>query len=133
MVRPRGGIDSNLHEGRVMNSNNIKAALAHIATASPMHHKGDGLPEDRVADWVSGEAALAFAMYERAVMDYFGFQCGNKVTEREKPTARLMAVKGYIVTAKGPKNILEQLGINPAWAWTQLQTAVNYTKLKEAA
>lgn len=116
-----------------MNANNIKAALAHIATASPLYHKCTGVPEDRVADWVSGEAALAFAMYERAVLDYLGFQCGNRVTDRERPTAKLMAVKGFIVTPHGPKNVLEQLGINPSWAWAQIQTAVNYSKMKAAA
>lgn len=110
-----------------MEIKNIKAALAYVASTSRYNTRVPRRPEDLVAGWSTPESAFAFALYERAVLDYFGRQCGNPITPSEVPTARMTATTGYIVKPNGKRvNILELLGIDAAWAWRQIETAAEH-------
>lgn len=112
-----------------MEIKNIKAALAYVASTSRYNTRVPRRPEDFTSGWHTGESALAFALYERAVMDYFGRQCGNPITPAEHPTAKVTAMTGVIRKPDGSRvNILELLGIDPQWAWQQIETANNHTE-----
>lgn len=126
-------------------SKTLRIALYHIASASPAHerksdsHENHGVitvrPSPHLSsDWRTREHEFLWAIYSRAVYDYFGFGLsGGKYVNADIPASDL-AVRGVIELPGGQeRNILELLGISPDWAWAQLQTAVNYTKMKEAA
>ncbi|MBB3227018.1 hypothetical protein FHW69_001619 [Luteibacter sp. Sphag1AF] len=115
------------------NTINIKAALSRIAMTSDLCSREQRRPNDAICGWNSGEAALLFGLYERAVLDHFGVHCGNRLTDLEFPSAEVTAKTGFIKTRKGGRvNILELLGIEPAWAWAQIQRAADYTERKAA-
>lgn len=86
------------------------------------------------SDWSSPEASLIWHIYERAVYDYVGMGTG-KQRFGNNPVLRNETAETGLVTLSGGKqvNILELLGIDPNWAWAQIRTAINYTKMKEAA
>lgn len=121
----------------------LQVTLYRIACASPRQtravlyqpSKGYEIPARfQTAEWSTAEAAIVWAIYERAVYDHFGIGTGshgfgvNPVYRNETITT------GEITLSTGKRiNILELLGIDTSWAVAQLQTAVNYTKMKEAA
>jgi hypothetical protein len=118
----------------------VCTALYNIASASPDHGRAvlhrqdkqfDELSRKLTSEWRLPGQALLWAIYERSVLDYLGVGGHRIRTIREKDAT---AVTGNIKTASGKiVNILVELNIRPAWAWGQIQKAVNYTKMKEAA
>jgi hypothetical protein len=121
----------------------LQVTLYRIACASPRQARAMQYRESRgsdvtarglTTDWNTPEAAIVWAIYERAVYDNFGIGTGSHGFG-VNPVHRNETVKtGEITLSTGKRvNILELLGIDPEWAVEQLQKAINYTKLKEAA
>lgn len=126
-------------------SKTLRIALYHIASTSPAHERKQDMQVNRgivnmrpsphlSSEWRTKEHELLWAIYSRAVYDYFGFGLSGRQYDAADIPADDTAVNGRIEIPSGEKrNILELLGIEPAWAWSQIQRAINYTKLKEAA
>lgn len=124
-------------------SRTLKATLYRIASTSRLHHRithyagtnGDLKKDARFlsGEWESPYAAIAWGIYERAVLDHFGMGTGTHGFGK-KPIYRNDTAKTGMITRNDGKqvNILELLGIDPIWAKNQLKTAVDYT-CKQAA
>lgn len=80
--------------------------------------------------WEKEEQALIWAIYQKAVFDQLGISIRIKrVTRIPNDTA----FTGEITLYTGRRvNLLELLGIDPAWAAEQLDTLLNYTQRKAA-
>jgi len=121
----------------------IKVTLYRIACASPLQHRAihhkDGQSLDiwaywMTSDWTSPEAMFLWAIYERAVYDYVGMGTAKHGFGKNPVWRNDTAETGNIKLPNGKRvNILEILGIEPTYAWSQLMKAMNYTKMKEAA
>jgi hypothetical protein len=86
------------------------------------------------SEWSSPEANLLWHIYERAVYDYVGMGTGKQRFGNNPAYRNDTAETGNITLSNGNQmNILVLLDISPAWSWAQIQTAINYTKMKEAA
>lgn len=111
----------------------VNAALYRVALSSPYASRAGTTSTGLSLHWETGEQALVWAIYARSVYDQlginvqfggFGPPCIPNDTHRS----------GEITLSNGKKrNVLEMLGITPAWALSQLKIAVNYTTMKEAA
>lgn len=125
----------------------IKVTLYRIACASNLQRR-TVLNEDAkdaatamernsrwmTSEWESPEAMFLWAIYERAVYDYVGMGTAKHGFGKNPVWRNETAETGNIKLPNGKRvNILEILGIEPAYAWSQLMKAMNYTKLKEAA
>lgn len=116
----------------------IRAVMYRIASVSPLqerlaHHITKGrLQKNTTAltmTWKCQEAALLWAMYERAVYDYYAMGVTGSKYDALDILPDDLAERGEIELPNGDKrNILELLGIDPSWAFRQLQTANNYSQ-----
>lgn len=85
--------------------------------------------------WQTNEQAFIFAIYERAVFDEFGINIKLDRRRGVVPAAipNETARTGLITLPSGKRtNILELLGIEPAWAAEQLEAVTHYTQKKAA-
>lgn len=68
-------------------------------------------------EWNPPEAAVAWAIYERAVLDAHGFTSGQKLDEGDMRSASLAARTGLIRFESGEEySLLSALGIDEEWA-----------------
>lgn len=68
-------------------------------------------------EWNPPEAAVAWAIYERAVLDAHGFTSGHKLDEESMHDARYTAETGCIILdGVGSYDLLSALGIDNEWA-----------------
>lgn len=121
----------------------IKVTLYRIACSSPLQHRAlhhkteqgiDRWAHWMSSDWSSPEALFLWSVYERAVFDYVGMGTAKHGFGKNPVYRNETAETGAITLATGKRvNILEVLGIDPSYAWAQLEKAMNYTKMKEAA
>lgn len=126
-------------------SKTLRIALYHIASTSPAHERKQDLQVNREivnmrpsphlsSDWRTNEHAFLWAVYSRAVYDYFGFGLSGRQYDAADVPADDLAIRGVIELPSGEKrNILWHLGIDPECAWASIQKAINYTTMKEAA
>ena len=126
-------------------SKTLRIALYHIASTSPAHERKQDMQVNRgivtmrpsphlSSEWRTKEHEFLWAIYSRAVYDYFGIGLSGRQYDAADISADDLAVHGMIELPSGKKrNILDLLGLDAHWAWSQIQTAINYTKLKEAA
>ncbi|HVI55466.1 MAG TPA: hypothetical protein VM621_10485 [Luteibacter sp.] len=123
----------------------LRIDLYHIASTSPAHerkqdmHVNHGVVTMRPAphlssEWRTKEHEFLWAIYSRAVYDYFGIGLSGRQYDAADIPAGDTAIHGMIELPSGEKrNILWHLGIDPECAWASIQKAINYTKMKEAA
>lgn len=114
----------------------VKAALWKIQAQSPfcrMMHRGDDGEVDTnrqtKPEWVPSEAGVAWAIYERAVLDAYGFTspptAGRGKEGKEMQEARQVAKTGCIALQGGRSlDLLGGLGIDKEWAQDVLQDVV---------
>lgn len=121
----------------------IKVTLYRIACASPLQHRAvhhkveqsiDRWSHWMTSEWTSPEALFLWSIYERAVFDYVGMGTAKHGFGKNPVYRNETAETGVITLPKGKRvNILEILGIEPTYAWAQLEKAMNYAMMKEAA
>ena len=104
------------------------AAIQSIRGASP-HHAGG-------TEWLTGEAALAWAIFEQGCRDHYGVDTHTIGTRIERKdfdrSAEELALTGVIVIPGGKRaNILELLGLDAEWA--TLRMAKSMAVMEELA
>lgn len=108
--------------GSVRRIDIVRAALARVRSSSALHERGP--------HWLFPEAALLWAVWVKAVMDHVGMSYYT-LNGVDLSSARRTAMTGVVVKPNRKEvNALELLGIDPAWAFSQVTAALEY---KEAA